>query len=282
MRRLAAAGAVLTAIIGGALVATGPAFGRYEVHLPDWTPSTDAEVRARGEHLVRHVLACTRCHGEDLGGAVWFDEGPEALGVAPNLTRGAARIAAYRPSDWVRAVRHGISADGAALQHMTASWWSGLADADVEAVVAYLVRLPAVERALPTPRAGWWDRARRLVRGRAFDVVVAREVAADPVPAPDAAYGAYLAVIAGCVGCHEGSTAQVAMSPSAPRPPSLAAVQAGGLTGVAFASAVLGGVGRDGRSLHVAMPSASYAGMEDLEVDALWAWMRSLAPSSPR
>jgi cytochrome c553 len=249
--------------------------GRYTVEVPPIVVSQEEVVLARGRHLVEHVLACGRCHGADLGGAVWFEHAWHGTGAAPNLTPTGQAVAGYQPEDWARAVLHAVGDDGKALRHMPASWWSGLSPDDLQAIVSWLVRLPPVERAVPPHRPGAWPRVGAALWGAGYDVVEELPVQAEPVEvAPDARYGAYLARVAGCEGCHGPQGPGVASSPDAPDAPELRALRSAGWTGAQFAAAVVGGKGRDGRTLHPAMPSAFYVGLDDLEVDALWSWAR--------
>ena len=120
--------------------------------------SEDAEVLAHGEHLVRDVLGCVQCHGEDLGGQLipgrWWGET-----VAPNLTTGEGGVGArYGPMDWGRMLRHGLDPNGERLQYMPIDRWQGLSDGDLHAVVSWLLRVPPVHRSLGTAWQGWsWD-----------------------------------------------------------------------------------------------------------------------------
>src|SRR5262249_25516514 len=78
------------------------------------TVPTGAEAVARGQHLAV-IWSCTGCHGADLSGGTVssLDEIPLLAKVpAPNLTAGRGGIGqAYSDTDWVRAIRQGISSD---------------------------------------------------------------------------------------------------------------------------------------------------------------------------
>ena len=62
---------------------------------------------------------------------------------APNITGGPGGVtAAYKPVDWVRAIRHGIRPNGRPLMVMPSEEYNRLTDADLAAVVAYIRQLP--------------------------------------------------------------------------------------------------------------------------------------------
>src|SRR5262245_59152483 len=66
---------------------------------------TDAAALRRGEHIVRTIGSCVLCHGADLGGRVFENDGPIGRFAGPNLTRGRGGVgAALSNEDWVRAI----------------------------------------------------------------------------------------------------------------------------------------------------------------------------------
>ena len=213
--------------------------------------SEDAEVLTHGEHLVRDVLGCVQCHGEDLGGQLipgrWWGET-----VAPNLTTGEGGIGAgYGPMDWGRMLRHGLNPNGERLQYMPIDRWQRISDDDLHAVVSWLLRVPPVNRSLGTSWQGWsWD--------------VAEDGGVTPMSAtraPDEDYGTYLATLAGCVDCHGNPDVSVQTS----RDEWLQ-----GWTGAEFARA-LSAHGEEAGSVALGT-------LRDLELDALWAWAKPRAP----
>src|SRR5688572_28575599 len=81
--------------IGGVLFSTNRALAATRP-LPAHAfiaPSDSASI-AKGEHLVRALVKCVDCHGEDLGGTMMLDD--PAIGTlwAPNLTRGKGGLQA--------------------------------------------------------------------------------------------------------------------------------------------------------------------------------------------
>src|SRR5262245_21685983 len=68
---------------------------RYDVRPQAILIPTDAAALERGRHLTENVMHCSGCHGNDLGGKIFFDAGPLVARVpAPNLTRGRGGIGA--------------------------------------------------------------------------------------------------------------------------------------------------------------------------------------------
>jgi hypothetical protein len=82
--------------------------------------------------------------------------------VGPNLTSGG-RGAELDARDWERAVRHGVRRDSTSLLIMPAHEFTGMADDDLSAIVAYARNLPAVRVVPPSTRAGPVVRALHLV-----------------------------------------------------------------------------------------------------------------------
>lgn len=238
---------------------------RFDV-TPRQVPVTvDGSKVRHGQHLVEVVLACGHCHGEDLGGA----QVPGVSWWAPNLTDGEGGVGPdYAVEDWVRAITYGVAPDGRGLRFMPAQRWSNLTDGDLSDVVAYLQQVPPIDRPSRPVQLGWWERAQIAVLGGAVE---AHDLQDGVMPsavqrAPDARFGAYLAQTAGCTDCH-GADLQggrgLGMSG-----PALDGVAEG--TGAHFITSLVDEpahpLGTDG--------VAAYEGFEDLERDALWAFVR--------
>jgi mono/diheme cytochrome c family protein len=125
----------------------------YEV-TPDpiSVPNDEASI-ARGRHIAESMSDCVGCHTENLGGQMFLDEPSFAQISAPNLTGGQGGIGAtYSDEDWMRAIRHGVAADGRALLIMPSHWFYYLQDEDLGALIAYLKTVPPVDQAWPPVR----------------------------------------------------------------------------------------------------------------------------------
>jgi mono/diheme cytochrome c family protein len=210
--------------------------------------------------------------------------GPFEVLAAPNLTRGTGSVVNdFTPADWERAVRHGVRADGTSLIVMPSEVFTHLTDQDLGAIIAYLRRAPPVDR--ETPRSGFSFLGRALVGFGAMPVLAAGNtprVAHASAVQPDttAAYGMYLANIGGCHGCHGAqlSGGSAAGPPGAPPASNLTPAGIGRWSRDDFARAVREGVRPSGAPINEVMPWKVFAGMTDEEIDALWAYLRTVPP----
>ncbi len=247
----------------------------------------DLGSRERGRHLVESVGLCTECHGSDLGGGVKLDLFMVGRVAGPNLTPGlGSAVAEYTPEDWFRSIRHGVGRDRRALLFMPASDFASHSLEDTASMIAYLQALPPVDRETPA------SVLQPLMQIAFFLGQLPQVISADTIdhdaPAPahlrpqaTAEYGQRLA--AGCVGCH-GEHLSGGRIPGTP--PSFPA--AGNLTRHStgllawsradFGTAMRTGVRPDGTVLGDSMPWRAYAGLTDLELDALWRYLSTLAP----
>jgi cytochrome c553 len=246
----------------------------------------DPESIARGAHLVQAVGTCTLCHGDDLGGGVYADEGAIGRIVGPNLTRGRGGIGAdFDVRDWVRAIRYGVRRDGASLIVMPSEVYTYFSDVDLGAIIAYLRQVPPVDRELPRSHFGWLGRV-LFAFGR-LNLLVAPKThhpggGSSAPAAPTAEYGRYLANVSGCHGCHGFglSGGRVAGPPDLPLASNLTSAGLGSWTGADFVRAMREGRRPDGTMLDSFMPWRSFQTMSDMELAALWLYLRSVPPKA--
>ncbi|MBP9143132.1 MAG: cytochrome c [Thermoanaerobaculia bacterium] len=169
-------------------------------------PSDPAAIE-RGAHLAR--TRCVFCHGDDLGGKKFIDDASFMVVNGPNLTRGRGGLGSSYADDatWVRAIRHGVNAQGRALIVMPSEVFYFLSDNDTGDLVAYLKSLPPVDRDWPAPRPSVLAKA--LLGAGKLDSMVpflymdhqaARP--AQPPPGATAENGEYIARTFGCRNCH--------------------------------------------------------------------------------
>jgi cytochrome c553 len=123
---------------------------KYNVTVETISVPSNAQAIQRGEHLASAILLCARCHGENMGGQVYFDA-PGLLRIpSPNLTAGKGGVGqTYTDEDWLRAIRHGIGKDDRALFFMPAPAFQAFSQEDTAALLAYLKQLPPVDNELP-------------------------------------------------------------------------------------------------------------------------------------
>ena len=236
----------------------------------------DAAAIERGAYLFAS-RGCADCHGANGAGRMFIDT-PDGLRVrGPNLTAGAnSATRDYRPADWDRAIRHGLSPTGRPLLIMPSEDYNRLTDADLGALVAYIRSLPATDGApalvdLP------------LVPRLAYGFGAMRDAAAkiDHTLPPEAAvpegltleHGRYVANA--CRGCH-GLALAGGRIPGAPPewPPAPALVGGASIIAsrypdaAAFARMFKSGQRPDGTAVQV-MPFESLRQMNDTDVAAL-------------
>jgi mono/diheme cytochrome c family protein len=176
----------------------------YEIPIPSLEIPSDPESIARGEHLVEALAGCEDCHGEDLGGMLFFDDPLSGRIASKNLTSGKGGIGnIYSNEDWVRAIRHGIGSDGKPLIQIPSNIYYNISDADLGAMIAYLQSIPPVDNELPPDSIGPLTRVFILLEPSLLPAeVIDHQAPRPPAPAPDVsiAYGRYLAVA--CTVCH--------------------------------------------------------------------------------
>ena len=249
------------------------------VHVP-----TDAASIARGEHLVRDVLDCTLCHGEDLGGSVYSSSAAIGTVAGPNLTRGRGGIGAdYTAMDYARAIRRGVRRDGRSLIVMPSEVFTHLSQEDLGAVLAFLAQVAPVDR--DVPKSGFGPVGRALLAAGKMTILVAGKTPRYDPPASvprdtTAAYGKYLADVSGCHGCHGFglSGGRVAGPPGLPPASNLTPAGIGNWEEQDLVRALREGKRPDGRQLNEFMPWKVFRGMTDAETHALWLYLRSVPP----
>jgi mono/diheme cytochrome c family protein len=253
----------------------------YVLQDPPLLVQRDAEALAQGAHLFA-TRGCADCHGKDAAGRLFMDAGPVGQLHAPNLTRGG-KLATYGPDAFAAAVRHGVREDGRALLFMPVEDFMLMSDADVAAIYAWL------ETAPPSAKPSGVSRIKPLghvlfATGRLPLFPAARmDHAPRPRPAPPVAptveYGRYLAQ--GCTGCHGSDFGgqHVPGTPAEfPDARNLTPAALGTWTQADFRRALREGKRPDGAAIDPFMPWKAFAGMTDVEVDALWAYLQTVPP----
>jgi len=249
-------------------------------------PSDEATLE-RGFRLAHALTQCGFCHGDDLGGKEIADLPLFGRLWAPNLTSGQGGLGAtYTTEDYVGALRHGVDRRGRPLALMPSDQLRALGDADVAAIIAYLRSVPPVDRAVPGRSFGAFTRFTMLT-GLAPELLAAERIdhASAPAPPPppevSAEYGAYLVSVGMCRVCHhdglQGGLHPLAL-PGEPVPSDLTG--SGPLAGwseAEFQTAMRTGRTPDGRRLDPTfMPWPRFAHLSDLEIGALWSYLRGL------
>jgi cytochrome c553 len=288
LRRRILQGFVAVPIVLAIFVAARSEWLLHKSHVlsePAIAIATDAAAPARGQHIAI-TRGCTDCHGQDLGGRVVIDS--PALGTlsATNLTRGSGGVGARLDArDWERAIRHGVGRNGRTLLFMPVGDFVHTTDADLGDLIAFLQSVAPVDRTNAPSSLGPLGRA--LLAFGLAPLTSVQEGAQHPANAvsvakgPDAKYGHYLAQV--CTYCH-GPQFSGGRIPGAPPDVPAAANLTSGPGGLGdwsradFSRAMREGIRPDGKPLNNFMPSRSFAEFDDIEVDALWAFLQTLPP----
>jgi mono/diheme cytochrome c family protein len=246
---------------------------------------TDAEAIARGEHIAI-TRGCTDCHTPDLGGRVVMEAPPIGRMAAPNLTRGNGGVRAdFSDTDYERAIRHGLKADGTALLFMPTRDFAALTDADVADLIAYIRAKPPVDRVIVSSYVGPIGRALfvfgvlPMVESRLVDQNAPHAARVEAGATVD--YGSYL--VRSCVGCH-GQHLSGGPIPGAPpsfKAPANITPDASGIAGwtkADFYRVFREGKKRDGSAIDSFMPWQALGHFSDMELDALWAYLQTVPP----
>lgn len=252
----------------------------------------------RGRYLMTSIVACGNCHtprgpdgqliaGRELAGGVEFPEEPftaRAPNITPDRETGIGR---WSDAQIARAIREGIRPDGSVIgPPMPIELYRGISDRDLRAIVAYLRRVPPVrnqvarsEYRIPLP-PNYGPPVRRVA-----------------TPSRDNAvrYGAYLAGPLGhCTDCHTpmvNGRRDFANRVGAggfpfhgPWGTSVARNLTPHETGLRawsdaeIARAIREGVSRDGSRLNPPMAFDFYRNINNADMRALTAYLRSLRP----
>jgi cytochrome c553 len=253
----------------------------YSVTPDALTIPTDSAAIARGRHLGSAIAKCTDCHGETLAGGS-MAMGPVGTFTAPNLTMGKGGAAPKSDADWVRAIRHGVAADGRPLVFMPSQAYAAFSAADLGAVIAWAKTLPPVDSVLPPARIGPIGRlilARdptKLIAAGALDHAAPFPPAVPEGPTPG--YGRYLAVVGGCTTCH-GPDLKGGLHEGPPDVPNSADLTPAGPLGswseADFRKALREGSRPDGSTINPFMPWRLTRLMTDDEIRAVWTYLRT-------
>ncbi len=257
----------------------------YDVPVPDVVASKDPAVIERGKHVVDAMAGCSSkaCHGADLGGGVVTPLGPLGTLVAPNITSGSLG-AAYSDGELARLIRHGIKKDGRSVRLMPSGEMSWFPPDDVVAVVSYLRTVPPVDRENQPMVIKTLGKI--LDRQDKIHLDVARridhtKVETPPAPAATAEYGSFLTrACSGCHGEHFSGGPLPGAPPSLPVPLNLTPDPTGlkDWTFDDFEKLMRTGVRKNGRQLDPFMPIESWRNFNDVEMHAIWAYLRTVPP----
>ncbi len=242
----------------------------------------------RGRYLFLS-RGCTECHGVDGGGKAVVDDGQGMRVHAPDITPAGKAVAGYQVVDWVRVIRHGVKRDGRPAIVMPSEDYARFTDADLGALIAYLVRMPPAKgntAVIEFPMLVKALYAAGVIRDAAEKI---DHRLPPPAPVPEAAsreHGAYVANA--CIGCHGADFAGGRIPGAPPDWPPAADLRAGGAMSAYPDARALGAMFRtgtrpDGSEVSRVMPFVALEQMSDVDVAAMFEFLRSLpAPTARR
>jgi len=228
---------------------------------------TGTDAIARGKHVAT-IWACTRCHGEDLSGKMFVNDPLSELVPlggnisASNLTSGLGGVAdTYTDTDWVRAIRHGVTSDGHVEVFMFD--YSTMSDQDLGDLIAYLKQVPPIDTSYPEIKYGLIVPVVSnigLLTPAAERIDHSAPRPADPTPGATVEYGKYLSTV--CTACHGNSVGNSAKQWKQDE----------------FIQTFHTGVLSDGKQFGPTMSSPTFREMNDTELSALWLYFTSGNP----
>lgn len=274
---------ILAVAAGGMILSTKSRFARtYDVTPETVAIPTDAASLAVGEHWAE--IHCRACHGPDLSGGPFFEDPQLGTFDAPNLTSGEGGVGAYyTDADWVRALRHGIKADGTSVFVMPSNDFYYLSDADLGSIIAYVKSVPPVDKVVRDP--GLTPFGALLYAMGAFGNLLYAETIPHDAPRPPSPepgmtleYGEYLVNAHGCRSCHgEELSGMQPAEPGAPLAPNLTpGGELVGWTEADFMTTLRTGVTPSGHELSDSMPWKGLSKLTDDELKTIWMYLQSL------
>lgn len=282
--------ATLVVVIGiGAAVVYGMSSAhmhhRYHVKVAVLdVPQTPADIAA-GRHIFL-TRGCAVCHGADGAGSVVMDNPAMGLFAGANLTPGKGGIGStFTDADWVRVLRHGVKPDGQPVLFMPVEDYTVMNRHDLGVLIAYLKQLAPVDK--PSRGVHPGPIARTLYLVGKFPLVPADTIdQSGPIPVgpaagPTVVYGRYLVsgLCEGCHGAHLSGGRIPGGDPSWPPSANITPNRDGGLGGwtqTQFVSTLRTGTNPQGKKLRDPMPWTSFAQMSDMELSAIWVYLRTV------
>jgi mono/diheme cytochrome c family protein len=230
---------------------------------------------------------CAECHGDD-GRGIAIVDAPNGMYVkAPDITPGAGGVVSdYNEGDWVRTIRHGVNPKGHPLLAMPSEDYNRMNDADFAALVAYVRALPPAageNTVIRMPRIVKALYGLGVIKDAAEKIDHRRPPSPAVAVAPTVEHGAYVATM--CTGCHGPalSGGRIAGAPpdwppAANLTPGEGSVMPRYDTAQKFVAMMRTGKRTDGTDVSKVMPFMSLRNLNDTDLDAIYAYLKTLAP----
>lgn len=273
---------VAGASIAGWQMAEGKMARRIDLPARPVAYADDAQSLQRGRYLFES-RGCADCHGANGGGRLFLDKGDLRI-AGPNITRGGV-TASYQPADWEHTIRHGVKPGGRPVMVMPSEDYNRLTDADLAALVSYVRSLP--------PQKGGEAVVQMPVPVRVFygfgaikDAAAKIDHSLPPAQPVEAGvnveHGAYVANM--CIGCHGEHLSGGRIPGGPPDWPPAANITPGEGSAMArygdsaaFIAMLRSGKRPDGSAIQV-MPFGSLSKMNDVDAQALYAFLKTVPP----
>lgn len=251
----------------------------------------------RGAYLAEGVVACANCHvARDAAGAPRFELGMSGGGLftdgpfrsyAANITPDPATgIGGWTREEIAAAIREGRRPDGTMIgPPMPVEFYRSMSDDDLDSIIDYVLAQPAIANEVPAS---------------SFDVPLPPSYGppVGDVPTPSSedslSYGRYLVGIGHCMECHTprtqtgrrredvlgagGRTFEGPWGTSVSRNLTPHGTGLRDWTDAEIATAIRTGVDRGGNPLKPPMAFGWYRNIDDADMDAIVAYLRSLPP----
>ena len=284
-------GLVTLAILGVVTVVGGKVAGERKLLRRITLPATPVAIVSgparieQGRYLFS-TRGCADCHGANGGGKTVIQDGPMLI-VSPNITTGANSVTtAYEIADWVRTVRHGVKPNGNPVMIMPSEDYNRLTDDDMAAVIAYVKQLPpaaGVEPVIRLPTAVKVLYAVGMIKD-AYEKIDHTLPTSQPVAQTvSVEHGAYVANT--CMGCHGPHLSGGKIPGAPPTWPATANLTPGKgsimqryPSAEVFMATLRSGMRPDGTPISQVMPFGSLKQMNDTDVRALYAYLKTLPP----
>lgn len=253
-------------------------FAPHDVSIPAVTFQNSPSQIARGEHLARVV--CASCHSANgelpmSGGNNLSAETGLPLGdlYGPNITPAGA-VKDWSDTDIFRVIRTGVRKDGRATM-MAALGTRFLSDEDTQSLIAFIRNSPSAQN--KTPEFNPTFLLALFTGAGLVPLEIPATVSAVTAPPKGSTpeYGKYVLDYAGCADCH-GARLDGNVSPPTPPGPNIR-VLLSNLSKDDFSKLVRARGGLTGSQANTAMPWRSTSKLDDVELDALYLYMRAVA-----
>lgn len=229
---------------------------------------------------------CADCHGLDLAGIKVMESPVAGVLYGTNLTKGEGGVGNfYSDEEMIRAIHNGIKKDGNPLKWMPSEEYTNLSAEELSNLVAYITSAPPVDKVTEPSKYGpitsflLWKGEMKL----AAEVIDHSKLPIfGIVPEITKSYGEYLANT--CKGCHGNGFSGGAIPgvpPEFPIPANITSDKENGIgkyTESDFIKAMTEGKTPDGRTLNPFMPYKNFAKMTDVELRALWLFVKDIPP----